>query len=211
MSEPRPLTERQAERRRRVLVAAIDLAAEGGYESVQMREVAERADVALGTVYHYFTSKDHLLAESLNEWLRGFEESVKRRPAVGDNSRLRVLDLLRRTTDSMRGNEKVSAALIGGLIAEGEQVAACQDALHMAFSRVMATAFDDGFPVARRDQIIRSLEHVWFSCLVGWKNGWITFDKAITDLEDVANLLLDEDSPSVSMSRGPSPEVHADS
>ena len=43
-----------------------------------MREVAERADVALVTVYHYFGSKDHLLAESLAEWIRGL--AAKRGP-----------------------------------------------------------------------------------------------------------------------------------
>ncbi len=155
-----------------------------------MREVAERADVALGTVYHYFTSKDHLLAESLNEWLRGLEESVKRRPAAGATTRERVLDLLARITRSMHGNERASAALISGLSAQGAEVAACQEALHVGFSRLMSTAFDDGFPTERRDQIIRSLEHVWFSCLVGWKNEWMPFARARADLENAANLLL---------------------
>lgn len=173
-----------------MLVAAIDLAAEGGYDGVQMRSVAERADVALGTVYHYFTSKDHLLAESLNEWLRGMEEAVAHRRAVGATTAERVLDLLRRMTGSMHGNEAASAALIGGFVAEGAEVAACQDDLHAAFSRMMATAFPGDYPPDRRDQVIRAIEHVWFSCLIGWKNEWMTFDKAITDLEDAARLLL---------------------
>jgi AcrR family transcriptional regulator len=186
----RPLTEKQADRRRRVLVAAIDLAADGGYEGVQMRAVADRADVALGTVYHYFTSKDHLLAESLNEWLRGLEESVARRPAVGDSTLDRVLDLLRRTTRGMQENEKVSAALIGGLVAEGEQVAACQEALHESFARMMGTAFPLDFPADRRAKIIRSLEHIWFSELIGWKNGWNPYDRSVQELEDAAELFL---------------------
>ena len=38
------------------------LAAEGGYDAVQMRDVAGEAGVALGTIYRYFASKDHLLA-----------------------------------------------------------------------------------------------------------------------------------------------------
>lgn len=175
-----------------MLVAAIDLASEGGYDRVQMREVAERADVALGTVYHYFTSKDHLLAESLTEWLRGMEESVLHRPAEGATTHDRVLDLLHRMTSSMHGNETASAALIGGFVAEGAEVAACQDDLHAAFSRMMATAFADDVPPDRRDQIIRSLEHVWFSCLIGWKNEWMSFDEAISDLEAAAELLLPE-------------------
>ena len=36
----------------------------GGYDAVQMRTVAERADVALGTLYRYFPSKIHLLVRA---------------------------------------------------------------------------------------------------------------------------------------------------
>ena len=56
------LTANQAARRTRVLEAAIELASEGGYDAVQMRDVATRAQVALGTIYRYFSSKDELLA-----------------------------------------------------------------------------------------------------------------------------------------------------
>ena len=56
-----PLTPVQRERRRRIIDAAMELAAEGGYDAVQMREVAARAEVALGTLYRYFASKERLL------------------------------------------------------------------------------------------------------------------------------------------------------
>src|SRR5881392_1399128 len=58
-------TEAQRARRRRILHAAAELATEGGFDAVQMREVAERADVALGTLYRYFPSKIHLLVSVL--------------------------------------------------------------------------------------------------------------------------------------------------
>ena len=190
MSNARPLTDRQAERRARVLRAAIELAAEGGYDGVQMRAVAERADVALGTVYHYFSSKDHLLAESLSEWLAAFGRSVELDPVRGDTTLDRVLDLLGRTIDQMGSHRQVTAALISGFVAEGEEVAACQEALHETFSALMATAFDDEFPAPDRDRIIRSLEHVWFSALIGWKNDWLSYDRASADLEDAARMLL---------------------
>jgi AcrR family transcriptional regulator len=190
MSEAKPLTEKQAERRRRVLVAAIELAAEGGYDGVQMREVADRADVALGTVYHYFTSKDHLLAESMTEWLSGLEASIARRPPVGETTLERVLDILRRTTTGMADNANVSAAVIGGLIADGPHGAASQEALHRMFSAMLRSAFEPDYPAARRDKIIRSLEHIWFSELIAWKNGWNPFEQSARELEDAAELFL---------------------
>jgi len=190
MSEARPLTEKQAERRQRVLQAALELAAEGGYDGVQMREVADRAEVALGTVYHYFTSKDHLLAESMTEWLSGLEASIARRPAHGENTLERVLDILRRTTRGMAENQKISAALIGGLVAEGPHGAASQEALHVAFSAMLRSAFTPEFPADQRDKVIRSLEHIWFSELIAWKNGWNSFEQAAQELEDAAILFL---------------------
>ena len=55
----------QRERRKRILDATLALASRGGYDAVQMRTVAERADVALGTLYRYFPSKIHLLVSAL--------------------------------------------------------------------------------------------------------------------------------------------------
>jgi AcrR family transcriptional regulator len=45
------LARTQAARRRRVLDATLELAAVGGFDAVQMRDVAAAADVALGTLY----------------------------------------------------------------------------------------------------------------------------------------------------------------
>src|SRR6185503_800266 len=55
----------QRDRRKRILDATLALASKGGYDAVQMRTVAERADVALGTLYRYFPSKIHLLVSAL--------------------------------------------------------------------------------------------------------------------------------------------------
>src|SRR5690606_28940493 len=77
------LTPNQAARRARVLEAALALAAEGGYDAVQMRDVASRAQVALGTIYRYFSSKDHLLAECQLETWRTMRQRLERRPLQG--------------------------------------------------------------------------------------------------------------------------------
>ena len=66
----------QRARRERILDAAVELAAEGGYDAVQMREVAERADVALGTLYRYFPSKVHLLVSAMGRTFLALQDSV---------------------------------------------------------------------------------------------------------------------------------------
>jgi len=54
---------RRAEVRERIVRAAWDLIAHGGYAEARVASVAKRADVATGTVYRYFPSKAELFAE----------------------------------------------------------------------------------------------------------------------------------------------------
>jgi AcrR family transcriptional regulator len=58
---------RRAEIRSRITTAARELIAEGGYVAAQVAAVAERAGVAVGTVYRHFPSKSDLFAEVFRE------------------------------------------------------------------------------------------------------------------------------------------------
>ncbi len=52
------------EKRTAVIHAALDLVAEHGFHGAPMSAVAERADVAAGTIYRYFENKDALILET---------------------------------------------------------------------------------------------------------------------------------------------------
>ncbi|WCB92350.1 HTH-type transcriptional repressor KstR [Baekduia alba] len=62
----RPTERTEAKRaatRERIVRAALELVARGGYREAQVAAVAQRADVATGTVYRHFPSKADLLTE----------------------------------------------------------------------------------------------------------------------------------------------------
>lgn len=52
---------KQAETRRRLIEAARDQISEGGPESVTITSITDRADVAQGTFYNYFESRDAII------------------------------------------------------------------------------------------------------------------------------------------------------
>jgi AcrR family transcriptional regulator len=54
---------RRAATRERIVTAALDQLAEGGYASASVQAVASRAGVATGSVYRHFPSKSELFAE----------------------------------------------------------------------------------------------------------------------------------------------------
>src|SRR3989442_1439301 len=64
------LTASQRARRDRIVEAGLALLQERHYDQIQVKDVAERANVALGTLYRYFSSKEHLFAEVLASSLR---------------------------------------------------------------------------------------------------------------------------------------------
>src|SRR5262245_15340199 len=71
------MTAAQLVRRRRLTDAVIEMIDQVGPENLQMRDVAERSGVALGTAYRYFSSKDHLLAAAWAEWHRRLTDRVR--------------------------------------------------------------------------------------------------------------------------------------
>jgi len=165
------LTSSQAARRQRVLVAALELAADGGYDAVQMRDVAATAGVALGTIYRYFPSKDALLAAAMVEWMEDLERRVGQRGPQGSTTAERVYDVLRRAVATMERQPQLAEAVITALTSDDAAAGRASISTTDVMTRVMLQAFPDDVDAATEAAIAKVLGHVWFSCMVAWKNG----------------------------------------
>ena len=167
----------------------MSLAAEGGYEAVQMRDVAERADVALGTVYRYFASKDHLLAASLVYWIDQLAEVLSDAPVKGDDSVERVANLLERSMRAMSRQPKLVAALLAAMSSLEPGVTECRERVSTTMESLMVEAAGAGAPadIAERTRI---LGHVWNSALLSWVHGTIDSTRASADVGAACRLLL---------------------
>ena len=66
--------------RDRVLKAALDLITESGIDRVRVAEIARRAGMSSGQVMYYFTSKEHILLETL-AWCE-YEDTQRRRAVL---------------------------------------------------------------------------------------------------------------------------------
>jgi AcrR family transcriptional regulator len=165
------LTTSQAARRQRVLVSALELAASGGYDAVQMRDVATSAGVALGTIYRYFPSKDALLAAAMVEWMEDLERRVTQRGPKGATTAERVYDVLRRAVATMERQPQLAEAVITALTSDDAAAGRASISTTDVMTRVMLQAFPDDVDPTMEADIAKVLGHVWFSCMVAWKNG----------------------------------------
>ena len=103
-----------------------------------------------------------------------------------------MIDVLRRATRAMEAEPKLSEAVVTALASTDPHAARCQREVGEVMAETMAMAFPDDFDRERRDDIVRTLGHVWFSSLVGWVNSWFGIGQAGDELEIAAHLLLDQ-------------------
>jgi TetR/AcrR family transcriptional regulator, cholesterol catabolism regulator len=180
----------QRDRRKRILDATLALASKGGYEAVQMRAVAERADVALGTLYRYFPSKIHLLVSALAREFERTQEKLDRSPIPGDTAYERTLYVLGRTTRSMQREPLLIEAMTRAFMFADPSAASEVNAVARIMEELLTRAMHEGEPTADERAIARVIGDVWLSNLVAWVTRRASANDVANHLEVAARLLL---------------------
>ncbi len=185
----------QRDRRKRILDATYELAADGGFDAVQMRAVAEKADVALGTLYRYFPSKIHLLVSALQRQFETAAARLNAREIPGKTAADRVIDVLKRLSRGMQGDPKLTEALTRAFMFADSSVATEVHAVGMSMTSIVTHAMHGG-PAEEADlteedvAIARVIGDVWLSALVGWVTGRSTAADTAAHMETAVRLIL---------------------
>ncbi|XVQ12975.1 TetR family transcriptional regulator [Spirillospora sp. CA-255316] len=179
----------QHQRRKRIVQAAAALASRGGVEAMQMRTVAERAGVALGTLYRYFPSKMDLVVAVVSEELDLLEGSIERRPPRTESPPLRAVEVLMRATRGLMREPELAEALIRSLLLSDVKTD-FGDRMTGMLLRAAAgpgTEIPDGDP---RRVVARALSSVWTMEMIEMLRGHATTEEIQVRLEAVAGRLL---------------------
>ena len=182
----------QRERRRRILDATVALASKGGFDAVQMRAVAERADVALGTLYRYFPSKIHLLVSALGREFERANASMSDKPIPGDTAHERVMFVLGKTTHGLQGDPHLTEALTRAFMFADATVQAEIHTVGMLLTRMLTRAMHPGKEELTDEDvaIAKVIGDVWLSALVGWVTGRTTAEDVGAQMDVAVGLLL---------------------
>lgn len=170
-----PLRDRRvAETRELVLTATAEIVVERGATEFSMREVAERADVALRTVYRYFPSRQELLdglaimvEERLGDWL---EHSDPDWTDPANRSVQALLASVPAVFDRFDRLEPLSTAM-AMLSAAGMRTSGTHDQRTEVFKAIVADRLDGGSSEAAHDfAVIRHLisSNTWLALRQGF-------------------------------------------
>ncbi|MFI6980552.1 TetR/AcrR family transcriptional regulator [Embleya sp. NPDC050154] len=178
---------REQDIRRRAIDATRDLAAAGGYDSVQMRDVVRLSRLSSATIYRHFSSKDHLLAATHLEWIAALERSDAARPD-GTDAAERVCAILHNTCRTMARHPRLTAALIHALGSSDPGVGDCHREINRIMNDMFRTALGD--EITGADEFVHLLGIAWEGALFSWAFGRMTMDDVERTVTRSARLLL---------------------
>lgn len=180
------------DRTRQILAVAIELAEEGGFETVRMRDVAAHAGVALGTFYKRFRSKEDLLVAALALAMEEMEERMSRRPVEGGSAYDRISEYFTTATRRFCAKPNLARAALRAVASGDQALAEKVWQFHDRTTRlILSASLDrDRQPTAEEKQTAVVLQHVWFASLVGWSGGLHDVETVIENVKAAARLIL---------------------
>ena len=187
---PSPRTEAQQARRDRIVDAGLTLLGERDFDKIQVKDVAEAANVALGTVYHYFSSKEHLFAEVLVRWAGTLRTNISRNPLRGTTDAQRLTQVMNRSVRAFQRQPSL-ARLVATLETSADPFATeILDRLARTTNDIYVEAIQD-VDRATAQRIVTVVDAVLASRLRSWTAGRISIAAVTDDLADAIALLFD--------------------
>jgi AcrR family transcriptional regulator len=166
------------ERSRRIVESAVELAEQGGFEAVRLRDVASHAGVALGTLYRRFRSKEDLLLAALEQEIGDLEQRMVRRAPKGDTQLERVTRFFQGATRALCRRPNLARAMIRAVATGDPELTQKMASFHERVGDLVTLALrgaeapaGDTPPSDEERALARSLQMIWFASLVGWSGG----------------------------------------
>ncbi len=183
--KPQSRADREADRRRVILRAAVEVFSRKGYHGCRIQDVAKEAGVAYGLVYHYFKNKDELLESVFASGWQGFLGRVSAEIARDQHVAARVRGVVHVAFEAYRRDPRAVKVLIlevgrspaGGAVNRGG-----------AFSAVIVAASEMFAEAQRREELPAHLEPtlcatMLFGCI---EMGLTSFVMGLLDKKDEA-------------------------
>jgi len=104
-------TPRAQDTRRRIYDVALELFREKGFEQTTMRDIAAKADVALGAAYYYFASKEAIVLAFYDEMQQSSHEAILEAMRGESKLKERLKSVLEKRLELLAPNRKFCDAL----------------------------------------------------------------------------------------------------
>ncbi len=106
-------------KREDILIAALEVFAEKGFQRATIKDIAERAEIGKGTIYEYFKDKDEIIHNSFYYFQKFFEFDIQKTLLSSKNGITKLSELIKSITKILRSDDEKYLDLIFDFWAEG--------------------------------------------------------------------------------------------
>ena len=177
-------SDREREKRRLILRAAITVFARSGYHTSRVSDVAKEAGVAYGLVYHYFGSKEDLLETVFRRTWSRMLEAVEEVERTETTARMQIAGVARIVLGAWEADPDLVRVLVRE-VARSPQLGREVDEIAHAFQaleRIVAGGQSRG--ELRTDVEPRLAAWILYGALEEILTGWV-FERLPASAEDV--------------------------
>jgi TetR/AcrR family fatty acid metabolism transcriptional regulator len=166
---------RNADKYQRILDAAVSVFAEKGFFNSRVSDIADRADVADGTVYLYFKNKDEILKTAINTAFDGFMRQARTQleKLADPADRLRRLAFLH--LDALGSNRNLAVVFQMELRQSTRFLSEFSHHHMIEYLRLVRTAIGDGQAsgLFRREMPDKVVANCFFGALDEMVTSWV--------------------------------------
>lgn len=186
------MTSRQLVRRARLIEAVTEIVQEVGPQNLQMREVAERSGVALGTAYRYFRSREHLMAAALAECQEELTRRVLGRSHAADEDPSGMaIDYYRRALRAFHRSPRTAEMMIQMIASTDPDVIVVLDQMGSASSAVLERLLA-AVAAEQAPYVQITLDSVLTTCVTDLVTGRAGLEEATRRMEGVTRLVMEK-------------------
>jgi TetR/AcrR family transcriptional regulator, cholesterol catabolism regulator len=185
---PETLRRDQLERRQRIVRSALRALAKSEFDQVRISEVAADADVALGTLYRYFVSKEHLFAAAFVEWQGALKRKLETERPPGETEADRLREIFHRTIRAFQLQPQFYRLVVMLSATTDPYAADLYGSVASQFRDVVRTAFDGPFD-ADHEAIYGTVNAVLDQSLRSWVTNRATIDDVYRNIDDTIRLI----------------------
>jgi AcrR family transcriptional regulator len=187
---PESLRQDQLERRQRIVRAALRALASSEYDQVKISEVARDSGVALGTLYRYFASKEHLFAAAFVEWQGGLNKKLAEHPPAGATEADRLRAVLHQVVRAFQLQPQFYRVVVMLSATADAYASDLYLSVTEQFRASVSTAFDGPFD-ADHEAVYRTVNSVLDGSLRSWVMNRATIADVYRDVDEAIRLIYE--------------------
>jgi len=130
------------ERKQKIIAKATQMISKQGYDSFNMKELAELSGVPRASIYRAYASKEHLLSEITLDWGLSLVSRLQNQPHKGRTNGAKIKGVFKSILEEAQNNPKLIQAVLDNLLSSDKSARNMEIKIEGLLPALLSSAID---------------------------------------------------------------------